>query len=184
MNDRVGLEYSRGRGINGLLTGDYLDADRLKKSLYRSDLLSQMDDNKLRKLERYNLSRVENELEEDRIRRERGLNGRNLYDSYLDRKDRYVDQSERVSRHLRERNHRIDEDKYNYKRFRKGSEPVEAYWLEEKHGYNSRYWRNGRHPHDYPYDRYPIPPPGGWPERDFWNNGDREAPWRKERGFW
>lgn len=40
MNDRIGLEYKRGAGINGILTGDYLDADRLKKSLYRNDLLS------------------------------------------------------------------------------------------------------------------------------------------------
>jgi len=37
--DRLGLTYSRGRGINGLLTGDYSDADRMKKALYRNDLL-------------------------------------------------------------------------------------------------------------------------------------------------
>lgn len=30
-----------------------------------------MDDNKLRRIERYNINRIESELEEDRLRRER-----------------------------------------------------------------------------------------------------------------
>ncbi|CDW86426.1 UNKNOWN [Stylonychia lemnae] len=177
--DRLGLTYSRGRGMNGILTGDYTDAERLKKSLYRSDLLNQIDDNKLRRVEKYNLSRIENELEEERLRRERGYLHNKPYDYNWDRRDRFVDESERVSRHLRERMHRVDEDKYNYKRFRKGSEPVEAYWLQDnKPGWYQKNQR-GRD-----WDRYPVPPQGGWPDNDLWNQGDREAPWRKERGFW
>eukprot|EP00347_Sterkiella_histriomuscorum_P015493 403356821 len=183
MNDRIGIDinstmkFNRGAGINSLLTGEYLDADRLKKTLYRNDLLTQMDDNKLRRVERYNANRLSSELEDERLRRENGLL------SYWDR-DRQVDQHERVSRHQRERMHRIDEDRYKYKSFRKGSEPVEAYWLDDRLGNPSR-WNNRRHPYDHwGNDRYPVPPPGGWPERDFWNHGDREAPWRKERGFW
>lgn len=139
-----------------------------------------MDDNKLRKLERFNMSKLQSELEDDRIRKERGFG----YNSYWDRRDRVVDSRERVSRHLRERMHRIDEDRYKYKRFRKGSEPVEAYWLDDKLGHPNR-WNGRRYPYDDYYGgRYPVPPQGGWPERDFWNHGDREAPWRKERGFW
>ncbi len=101
---------------------------------------------------------------------------------YLDRRDRIIDLQERAARNLKERYHRIDEDKYNYKRFRKGPEIVEAYWLDSgpHHRYGSRYWAN----YDHRYSRYPVPPPGGWPDRDYWNHGDREAPWRKERGFW
>lgn len=77
--------------------------------------------------------------------------------------------------------HRVDEDRYRYKRFRKGSEPVEAWWLDPHPYYNSKYWRGY---YDHRYDRYPIPPHSGWAENDFWNHGDREAPWRKERGYW
>jgi len=137
-----------------------------------------MDDNKLRRIEKYNVSRLENELEEERIRRDKGYQyGRSPYEyNNWDRRDRFVDESERVSRHLRERMHRVDEDRYKYKRFRKGSEPVEAYWLDDsKPEWYNKNWRG---------DRYPVPPKGGWPDDDFWNHGDREAPWRKERGFW
>jgi hypothetical protein len=58
--------------MNSLLVGgDTMDENKLKKTLYRNDLLNQMDENKLRRAERYNMSRIENELEEERLRRER-----------------------------------------------------------------------------------------------------------------
>lgn len=67
----------RGRGVNSLLVGmDTTDEAKLRKKLYGNDLLNQMDDNKLRRVERYNLSRVENELEEERLRRERSYQDR------------------------------------------------------------------------------------------------------------
>jgi hypothetical protein len=50
-------DYRRGRHMNGLLIGDHMDGDMLKKALYRNDLLGQMDDNKYRRIEKYNLSR-------------------------------------------------------------------------------------------------------------------------------
>ena len=90
--------------------------------------------------------------------------------------------------------HRRDEDRYKYKRFRKGSEPVEAWWLDpspyspwaSKYKYDLYYkkhwtnpaWQNSKDPFPYP------PPQGGPPDRDWWWYGDREAPWRKERGYW
>lgn len=50
----IGGDYVRGRGINGLITGiDMNDKEKMKKSLYRNDLLNQMDDNKLRRIDRY-----------------------------------------------------------------------------------------------------------------------------------
>ncbi len=89
-----------------------------------------MDDNKLRRVERYNLSRIENELEEERLRRERSYLDRGLDWNIGERRRVIMDNQERAARHLREGLHRRDEDRYNYKRFRKGSEPVEAYWLD------------------------------------------------------
>ena len=41
--------------------------------MYRNDLLNQMDDNKLRRLDNYNRKRAQDELEEERLRRERLL---------------------------------------------------------------------------------------------------------------
>ena len=72
MYDDYKGDYRRGaRQVNGLLWGESLEGDKLKKHLYRNDLLSQIDDNKVRRYDKYNLSRLENELEEDRLRRER-----------------------------------------------------------------------------------------------------------------
>lgn len=75
---------------------------------------------------------------------------------------------------MKERWHRSDEDKYNYKRFRKGHEQVEAWWL-DPHPYahpNSRHWHNEdsyykkywSHPNwQNTKDPYPYPPPKGGP---------------------
>jgi hypothetical protein len=53
-DSKIGGDYVRGPGINGMLTGiDPNDKDKLKKALYRNDLLNQMDDNKLRRIDRY-----------------------------------------------------------------------------------------------------------------------------------
>ena len=102
---------------------------------------------------------------------------------------------------MKEHWHRSDEDRYKYKRFRKGSEPVEAWWL-DPYPYAPNY-RNGRY-HGDPYDDwryrkywshpdwhnsrdpypYPPPPKGVPTDKDWWWWGDREAPWRKERGYW
>lgn len=194
-----GGDYIRGRGINGLLVADLNDPNKLKKSLYRNDLLNQMDDNKNRRLERYNIGRIENELEEDRLRRERGYLDRGSEWGINDRRRLVMDNQERAARHLKENWHRNDEDRYNYKSFRKGGEPVEAYWLGEPHHNrrDSRYWgKNGNH-HDgfnkkywsHPAwrnskDPYPYPPTRGGPnDRDWWWYGDREAP-QKEKGYW
>lgn len=94
--------------------------------------------------------------------------------------------------------HRRDEDRYKYKRFRKGNEQVEAWWLDPPlSGHSER--RGRRYDHDWYYsnnnlynprwqhsaDHYPYPPPHrGSRDRDFWWYGDNEAPWRKERGYW
>ena len=66
--------------------------------------------------------------------------------------------------------HRRDEDRYKYKRFRKGAEPVEAWWLDPQpySSYNSKKWneaykkfwvnpawKDGNPPYAYP------PPEGG-----------------------
>ena len=40
-------DFRRGRHMNGLLMGEHMDGDRLKKALYRNDLMGQMDDNKM-----------------------------------------------------------------------------------------------------------------------------------------
>ena len=192
---RVGGDYIRGRGINGLLVGaDTLDEAKLKKALYRNDLLNQMDDNKLRRVEKYNLSRIENELEEERLRRERLYLDRGYDWTINERKRRIIDNQERAARYLRENWHRRDEDRYKYKRFRKGSEPVEAWWLDGPNYY-------GRYPHGHPAewhhkkywshpawwnskDPYPYPPPPGGPvDRDWWWYGDRDAP-HKSKGNW
>ena len=74
-----------------------MDADRLKKTLYRNDLLNQMDDNKVRKVERYHLNRLEAELEDERIKRERGYYSPNHGYSYWDRRDYLRDNGERLS---------------------------------------------------------------------------------------
>jgi len=100
---------------------------------------------------------------------------------------------------LKENWHRRDEDRYNYKRFRKGAEPVEAYWLgDPHHPYDSKYWKNAHgQPPDWWHKKYwshpgwwnskepyPYPPVDGDPRhRDWWWYGDREAPW-KEKGYW
>lgn len=69
-----GGDYIRGSGLNSLLGGiDVLEKDKLKKNLYRNDLLNQMDDNKLRKVEQYRKNRLIDDIEEDRLRRERLL---------------------------------------------------------------------------------------------------------------
>lgn len=35
------------------------------------------------------------------------------------------------------------------------------------------------------HDPYPYPPPPGGPyDKDWWWYGDRDAPWKKERGHW
>ena len=47
----------------------------------------------------------------------------------------------------------------------------------KKHWTNPSWW-DTKDPFPYP------PPPNGAPERDWWWYGDREAPWRKERGYW
>lgn len=94
---------------------------------------------------------------------------------------------------MKENWHRRDEDRYHYKRFRKGSEPVEAWWLGDPHyhhGYDSKYWRKHGYPHGPPpdwwnkkhwsnpawwnsKDPYPYPPVKGHPnERDWWWYGD------------
>lgn len=76
----------RGRGISALGLADLNDPEKIKKALYRNDLLYQMDDNKLRRVEKYNLSRIENELEEDRLRRERYLYDRGYDYGIYDRR--------------------------------------------------------------------------------------------------
>eukprot|EP00347_Sterkiella_histriomuscorum_P017375 403349625 len=202
-NQYLGGDYVRGRGgVTGLGIGDLNDPDKVKKALYRNDLLNQMDDNKVRRLERYNLGRIENEYEEDRLRRERSYLDRGLDWNIGERRRRIMDNQERVARHLKENWHRRDEDQYNYKRFRKGSEPVEAWWLGDPHhhnGYDSRYWRkNGHGPHPDHWDKkywshpawwnskdpYPYPPVKGGPHgKDWWWYGDQQAPW-KEKGYW
>ena len=100
-----------------------------------------------------------------------------------------MDNQERASRHLREVWHRQDEDRYKYKSFRKGSEPVEAYWLEDYRGpaYYNKYWKGNPEAFQKKYwshpgwhnskDPYPYPPPyGGAPDRDWWWFGDRQIP--------
>ena len=50
-----------------------------------------MDDNKVRRLERYNLGRIENEYEEDRLRRERSYLDRGLDWNIGERRRRIMD---------------------------------------------------------------------------------------------
>lgn len=143
------------------------------------------------------LGRVENELEEERMRRERSYLDRGYDQNVGERRRIVMDNQERAARHLRENWHRRDEDRYKYKSFRKGSEPVEAWWLDggnyyhhggrPGHGHPSEHWHKKywSHPgwHD-SKDPYPYPlPPGGPAERDWWWYGDREAPW-KSKGKW
>ena len=46
---------------------------------------------------------------------------------------------------------------------------MKKYWQNPK-------WHNSNDPYPYP------PPPGGPYDKDWWWHGDRDAPWRKERG--
>lgn len=108
-----GSDYIRGRGITGLSSGlgDYTDKEKFKKALYRNELLGQMDDNKSRRVEKYHISRYENELEEDRLRRERAVvDSRYAHHGWdiNDRRRQVMDNQERVSRNLREQWHRQD----------------------------------------------------------------------------
>ncbi|CDW76693.1 UNKNOWN [Stylonychia lemnae] len=192
-------DFARGRGIHGLLPGELNDPEKIKKALYRHDLIHQMDDNKLRRYDRYNKSRLENELEEERLRRERGYLDNGYGYDIGERRRRIMDNQERAARYLKEDWHRRDEDRYKYKSFRKGSEPVEAYWLgDPHHPHDSKYWKNAHgQPPDWWHkkywshpgwwnskDPYPYPPVGGDPRhRDWWWYGDREGQW-KEKGYW
>lgn len=160
-----------------------MDESKLKKTLYRNDLLNQMDDNKLRRVEKYHYDRLENELEEERLRRERAYLDRGYDWVAGERRKRLMDNQERAARHLKENWHRRDEDRYHYKRFRKGSQPVEAWWLDGRghppEQWHKKYWSNpawwnSKDPYPYP------PPPGGPPDRDWWWYGDRDAPWKSK----
>lgn len=107
--------------MNSLLGTDVMDKERLKKAMYRNDLLSQMDHNNMRRSDRYHSNRLETEMEEERIRRDRGLvdwreregltggsrNGGGMWD-YNDRKDRTLANWERQNRFNKEHLHRQD----------------------------------------------------------------------------
>jgi len=84
-------DFLRGRGLHGLLPHELNDPEKVKRSLYGRDLLYQMDDNKLRRYEKYNASRLENELEEERLRRERYYNDRGYDYSIGERRRRIMD---------------------------------------------------------------------------------------------
>lgn len=109
-----------------------------------------MDDNRLRRVDNYNKQRIQDEHEEERLRRERlMIDERNGWEAST-RRRKILDNQERQSRAMKEHWHRSDEDRYKYKRFRKGSEPVEAWWLDPNP--QAPYSRNGR-----------------YRDRDYWN---------------
>lgn len=151
-------DYHRGRSLSNLHLGtlassQLYDKNKLKKELYRNDLLNQIDDNRVKKYERFQRDQLLNDIEEERLRRERfhpyGFSDDWYgWDSSYNRrfKQRIMDNEERRKHNFLHKQHNIDEDKYKYKRFRKGNEPVEAWWL-DPHPYHPAHkdwwkWRN------------------------------------------
>jgi len=150
-----------------------------------------------RKEDEYRKRKLEDEIEEDRLRRER-LDLQSRYNWELsDRKRRLLDHDERSERAMKHFWHNVDEDKYNYKRYRKPRETVEAWWLDpypyapsyrkwwDHKDFNADWWKKKYWTHPSWWEtRDPYGPPPGKFDKDWWWYGSQEQPWKKEKGYW
>jgi hypothetical protein len=53
-------------GLNSLLMADAIDKDNLKKSIYRNNLMRQIDENTVRKIDKYHAGRILDTIENDK----------------------------------------------------------------------------------------------------------------------
>jgi len=114
-----------------------------------------------------------------------------------------VDDIERDDKRVKSYWHHRDEDRWNYKRYRKPKELVDGSYLD----WDPRYPGDRKHPQwdmhpgkDHPWwhlnrdknwqhpswweTRDPYGPPPGANDKNWWWYGNQDAPWRKTKGYW